>query len=164
MSRKIAIEALGVNNWLKICDLSVSDEQKAFFPIPNVYWIGISRYEEKSELFAIKADNDYVGLIGGGYDKDGITGYVNPIMIDYRYQKNGFAKPALRLIIEYLRDSLSVERVNINHRKENVVAGKIYESLGFFIRNETDDEHQRQIDLVNFLALGYRGINPMQRR
>ena len=148
MIKNVILEKLDVNNWLKICDLTVSDEQKAFFPIDNVYWIGISRYEENSELFAIKADDDYVGLIGGGYDEDGVTGYINPLMIDYRHQKNGYAMPALELIIEYLRDTLNVEKININHHKENTVAGRIYDKLGFIVYNETDDEYQRQINLA----------------
>ena len=79
--KKISLEALDVNNWFKICELSVNDNQKSFFPITNVYWIGISRYEEKTELFAIKADDEYVGLVGGGFDENGITGYINPIAI-----------------------------------------------------------------------------------
>ena len=145
MVKKITLEPLDVNNWLKVCDLSVSEEQKEIFPIPNVYWIGISRYEEGSELFAIKADDEYVGLIGGGYDEDGITGYINPFMIDHQHQKNSYAKPALKLIIEYLRDNLNVDKINVNHSKNNVTAGKIYDSLGFFVYNETDDEYQRQM-------------------
>jgi hypothetical protein len=31
MEKKIVLEALDVNNWLKICDLSVNEEQKHFF-------------------------------------------------------------------------------------------------------------------------------------
>lgn len=147
MNSKVSLEALDVNNWLKICELSVSDEQKAFFPVPNVYWIGISRYEEKSELFAIKADDEYVGLIGGGFDEDGVTGYINPIMIDYHYQNNGYSKRAIKLMIDYLQRTLGVKKININHRKENAVAGKIYESLNFFFYNETEKEYQRQLNL-----------------
>ncbi len=150
MNKQITLEALDVNNWLKVCDLSVSDEQKKIFTIPNVYWIGISRYEEKSELFAIKADCEYVGLIGGGFDEDGITGYINPFMIDRHHQKNGYAKPAILLMINYLRQTLGVEKININHHKENVIAGKIYESLGFTIYNETDMEYQRKLDLLKY--------------
>ena len=37
----IQLEELNVDNWLKATELEVSTEQKAFFPIPNVYWIGI---------------------------------------------------------------------------------------------------------------------------
>ncbi|AIQ70679.1 hypothetical protein PGRAT_25895 [Paenibacillus graminis] len=75
----ITIESLDAINWLKVCELSVSEEQKRIFTIPNVYWMGISRYEEHTELFAIKRDDEYVGLIGAGLDEDGISGYINPL-------------------------------------------------------------------------------------
>jgi RimJ/RimL family protein N-acetyltransferase len=84
-----------------------------------LYWIGISRYEEKSELFAIKADDEYVSLIGGGFDEDGITGYLNPLMIDYRYQGNGYGKQAVKLMIKYLKEKLNVIKISLGHRKEN---------------------------------------------
>jgi GNAT superfamily N-acetyltransferase len=32
MNKTIVLEALDVNNWQKICDLSVTDDQKTFFP------------------------------------------------------------------------------------------------------------------------------------
>lgn len=147
MAKRVILEPLNVNNWLKICDLSVSDAQKSFFPVPNVYWIGISRYEEMSELFAIKVDEVYVGLIGGGYDEDGITGYINPLMIDQYHQGNGYSKQALLLMIEYLRNNLNVNRININHCKTNVVAGKIYESLGFLVYGENEKEYLRKLEI-----------------
>ena len=147
MSKIISLEPLDVNNWLAICDLSVSEKQKEYFTIPNVYWIGISRYEEKSELFAIKAGDEYVGLIGGGYDEDGVTGYINPMMIDRRHQNKGYAKPAIQLMIEYLIKNLGVDKININHNKANATAGNIYESLGFKVYSETENEFQRVIVL-----------------
>jgi RimJ/RimL family protein N-acetyltransferase len=146
MNNKVILEPLDVNNWLKICDLSVSDEQKQFFCVPNVYWIGISRYEEKSELFAIKAGDKYVGLIGGGFDEDGVTGYINPLMIDQHHQGKGYAKEALILMIEYLRKNLGVKRININHSKANAVAGKLYNSLGFVCYGEDDKEYLRKLE------------------
>jgi diamine N-acetyltransferase len=145
--KTVGLEALNADNWLAVCDLSVSDEQKAFFNIPNVYWIGISRYEEKSELFAIKADGEYVGLIGGGFDEDGITGYINPLMIDRHHQGNGYAKQAIRLMIEYLRSQLHVTKINLGHRKINIAANQMYDSLGFQIIEDRGDEYYRQLDL-----------------
>lgn len=144
MNSLIELESLDEHNWLKITELSVSEEQKTIFPIPNVYWIGISRYEEKSELFAIKNEDIYVGLIGGGFDEDGITGYINPFMIDHRYQKNGFATKALLLMIDYLQDKLHVSQININHRKQNIAVGKLYEKLGFMIIGENEKEIHRR--------------------
>ena len=147
MDKNIVLEALNVNNWLKVCDLSVSDKQKSFFPISNVYWIGVSRYEEKSELFAIKAGDDYVGLIGGGFDEDGITGYINPVMVDYRYQNNGYGKKAIKLMIKYLQENLYVTKINLGHDKNNIVAAKIYDSLGFCIINDDGDGYYKQLEL-----------------
>jgi RimJ/RimL family protein N-acetyltransferase len=148
MEKKITLETLDANNWLKICDLSVTDEQKAFFPISNLYWIGISRYEEKTELFAIKTDDEYIGLIGGGFDEDGVTGYINPLMIDHHYQRNGYGKQAVQLIIKYLKDNLNVNKINLGHRKENVNVGYLYGSLGFKIIKDLGNQWYKQLDLT----------------
>lgn len=145
--KTVTLEKLNAENWLKICDLSVSDDQKNTFSVPNVYWIGISRYEEHTELFAIKADNEYVGLIGGGYDEDGITGYINPLMIDKNYQRMGFATFAMTLMIDYLKQELAVSKINIGHRKNNIVAGNFYQKLGFVIQKDNGKEYYRTLHL-----------------
>lgn len=136
----ITIEALDVNNWLKICNLSVSEEQKQIFTVPNVYWIGISRYEEHSELFAIKQNDVYVGFIGGGLDEDGISGYINPLMIDEKFQRKGIAEKAMLLLMKYLICKHHVPSIHINHCKTNLAAGRLYEKLGFVVYSETDTE------------------------
>ena len=147
LNTDVYLEILNENNWLQICDLSVSLEQKDFFPIPNVYWIGISRYEEHTELFAIKYKYEYIGLIGAGYDEDGVSGFINPFMIDEKHQKKGYALSAIRLITEYLIDNLHVIKINISHRKVNVVAGQIYERLGFVIKGEDEINYLRCLEI-----------------
>jgi ribosomal protein S18 acetylase RimI-like enzyme len=137
------IEPLNVNNWLKICELSVPQEQKLVFPIGNIYWIGISRYEEHSELFAIKNNGEYAGLIGGGLDEDGVSGYINPLMIDERFQRQGIAREAMRLIMDYIVRKYHVPCIHINHSKENHIASRLYESLGYSIYSETEKEYRR---------------------
>lgn len=127
--------------------ISVSTEQKMFFPIPNVYWIGISRYEENTELFAIKYQNKYVGIIGGGYDEDGKSGFINLLMVDEKYQKKGYAAVATVLMIKYLVDNLHVTKINISHRKANVVAGQMYEKIGFRVYEENEVDYFRCLDI-----------------
>ena len=139
----ISIVPLDVNNWLKVCELSISEAQKHIFTVPNVYWIGISRYEEHSELFAIKHGDDCVGLIGCGLDEDGIVGYINPLMVDERFQRQGIASEAIRLMMDHLVRKHHVPRIRISHRKENHAAGRLYEKLGFAIYTETDEEYCR---------------------
>lgn len=139
----ITIEPLDATNWLEVCKLSVSEEQKQLFTIPNVYWIGISRYEEHTDLFAIKRCEEYVGLIGGGLDEDGISGYINPLMIDERFQRQGIAEKAMRLLMNDLIGKHHAPCIHINHRKENHTAGRLYKRLGFSIYSETEAEYCR---------------------
>lgn len=145
----VKLEILKEDNWLQVCSLSVSAEQKEFFPIPNVYWIGISRYEEHTELFAIKYQDEYVGIIGGGYDEDGITGFINPLMIDEKFQKKGYAVIATKLMIKYLVNNLHVTKINISHRKANVVAGQMYEKMGFHVVGENEAEYLRCLEITD---------------
>ena len=150
----IRLEELNVDNWLKVTELKVSKEQQEIFPIPNVYWIGISRYEEKTKLYAIINDETIVGMIGIGYDEDGISGYMNPLMIDEKYQGNGYAREALKLAIQKLKDDYKVTEINIGHRKGNIASGKLYESLGFYIVDEDENDYFRRL-LLNAEELDF---------
>lgn len=143
----VKLEELNVDNWLKVCNLSVTEEQKKVFPIPNVYWIGISRYEEHTTLFAIKSENDYIGLVGCGYDEDGKAGYINPLMIDEKYQGQGYSKKALGLVIDYLKENLGVTVIHLGHRKNNVSASSLYESFGFVIVDEDEQDYYRELTI-----------------
>ena len=143
----IMLEELNVDNWLKVMELTVSEEQKDIFPISNVYWVGISRYEEKTTLYAIKNDELYVGMVGIGYDEDGVSGYINPMMIDEKYQGKGYSKEAMLLAIEKLKSEYKVSEIHLGHRKNNMKAGKLYESLGFIIIDEDEMDYFRKLDL-----------------
>ena len=143
----IMLEELNVDNWLKVMELTVSEEQKDIFPISNVYWVGISRYEEKTTLYAIKNDELYVGMVGIGYDEDGVSGYINPLMIDEKYQGKGYSKETMILAIEKLKSEYKVSEIHLGHRKNNMKAGKLYESLGFIIIDEDEMDYFRKLDL-----------------
>ena len=117
-----------------------------------------------------KNDETIVGLIGIGYDEDGVSGYINPLMIDEKYQGNGLDKEYLKTLqgaaqinidanlvialLEQPNDSfnreiieLYVSEIHIGHRKTNAVAGKLYESLRFVIFDEDETDYFRSLDL-----------------
>lgn len=138
--QEISLERLDAANWYEACQLRVGEEQTEVFPISNVHWIGISRYEEGTTLYAIKRGGEIVGLIGGGLDEDGVSGFINPLMIDRRYQRQGIASAAMRRMMEQLIRSERVPRIRLGHRKENLAAGRLYDSLGFRVESETEGE------------------------
>ncbi|MDD6051756.1 MAG: GNAT family protein [Clostridiales bacterium] len=139
----IQLRALNQENWLEAAALSVSAQQKEVFPIPNVYWIGISRYEEHTTLYAIMQDETMVGLIGLGYDEDGVSGYINPLMIDERYQNNHYAEQAMMIAMQMLKNDDHASTVHLGHRKTNLGAGRLYEKLGFEIVGEDEQDYFR---------------------
>ena len=144
---RIHLSKLNKDNWLETANLSVSEQQKNSFPIPNVYWVGISRYEEHTTLYAIMFDEIIVGLIGLGYDEDGISGYINPLMIDTKYQGNHYAEQAMAIAIDILKNDYNVTKIHLGHRKTNIVAGKLYEKLGFKVTGEDEQDYFRTKDL-----------------
>ena len=135
--------ALNRENWLEAAALSVTPQQQEVFPIPNVYWIGISRYEEHTTLYAIMQDETIVGLLGLGYDEDGVSGYINPLMIDGRYQGNHYAEQAMTIAMQLLKDDYHASAVHLGHRKANLGAGRLYEKLGFEIVGEDEQDYFR---------------------
>ena len=143
----IQLKKLNADNWREVANLSVSSRQKEIFPIPNVYWIGISRYEEYTTLFSIMLDEKNIGLIGLGYDEDGISGYINPLMIDTKYQGNHYAEQAMAIAIDILKNDYNVTKIHLGHRKTNIVAGKLYEKLGFKVTGEDEQDYFRTKDL-----------------
>lgn len=144
---RIHLSELNKDNWLETANLSVSEQQKNIFPISNIYWFGISRYEEHTTLYAIMLDKIIVGLIGLGYDEDGISGFINPLMIDAKYQGNHYAEQAMDIAIEILKNDYNVTKVNLGHRKTNIAAGKLYQKLGFEIIGEDEQDYFRTKNL-----------------
>ena len=139
----IYLVELDNENWLETANLSVSEKQKEIFPIPNIYWIGISRYEEHTTLYAIMLDDNIVGLIGLGYDEDGVSGFINPLMIDEKYQGHHYAKDAMCIAIDILQDQYNAGEIHLGHRKTNTTAAKLYEQLGFQIVGEDEQDYFR---------------------
>lgn len=140
----IHLNELNNDNWLKVAELSVSEGQKDIFPIPNIYWIGISRYEEHTTLYAIMLDENIIGLIGLGYDEDGVSGYINPLMIDEKYQGNHYAEMAMEIAIDILKNEYKVSEIHLGHRKANITAAKLYEKLGFIVMDEDEQDYFRK--------------------
>ena len=140
---KIELKELNNDNWLETANLSVSEKQKEIFPIPNVYWIGISRYEEHTTLYAIMLGETVIGLLGLGYDEDGVSGFINPIMIDEKYQGNHYAENAMTIAIDILKKEYGVSKINLGHRKVNIAAARLYEKLGFVIVGEDEQDYFR---------------------
>ncbi|WP_082708174.1 GNAT family N-acetyltransferase [Paenibacillus sp. DMB5] len=120
-----------IENWYDCTRLKVKQEQTGVFPAPVVYWIAESKFVHDYELRVICFEALPVGFLVycRTPDADG-NHWIPALMIDEKHQGNGFAKKAMRALIEHMRH-LGCQRLMIGHRPDNHTAGHLYESLGF---------------------------------
>lgn len=101
-----------------------------------------------NEFFAgiyIHQGETMVGLLKGTLayrSKD--TAWINSIIIDKAYQNMGIGTQSMHLLLEYLRNTKSIQKVYLAVVEENMTGRRFWESLGF--------DGVRRIE--NYLVLG----------
>ena len=136
----IELRKITKDNYDECLKLQVSGEQKNFVA-PNVYslaqaWV----YYETAYPFAIYADDVMVGFIMLGYYAERNIYNIWRFMIDARYQKRGYGKSALQLSIDYLVKEFNVDEIFTSFEPNNIVAEKLYVSVGFNRTGEIEDD------------------------
>jgi len=99
--------------------------------------------------YAIYSHGDMVGFIMAVYqpidddlEDDENVFYLSRMMIDKRYQGNGYGREAMIKMIEIMRgfQNGSAEAVVLSCSQENIVAYELYKSLGFVDTGEYDED------------------------
>ena len=105
----------------------------------------IAAAEENAEVarpFVIYADGIAVGFTMFAFEPD----YEDPddrywlwrFMIDEKYQKHGYGREALRIIIAYFKDN-GATNIRLSTKDSNKNAIRLYESFGFKPTGEMND-------------------------
>ncbi|SHN73107.1 diamine N-acetyltransferase [Paenibacillus sp. ov031] len=132
----VVLKPVSNENWYECTQLKVKPEQLNIFPAPVVYWIAESKYVDDFELRAIYSEEVLVGFLVFCANPDKDDNYWIPaIMIDEKHQGKGYGKAAMKTLIQLMRIS-NCTRIMIGHRPDNLIAGKLYESLGFIKTSE----------------------------
>lgn len=88
--------------------LAVYDAAACGYEQPEVPMLGFTMYE----------------LIAG-------LGFIMRLMVDEKYQGQGYGRAAMIEVIRRLKLCSDVEIIATSYRKENEIAAKLYQSLGF---------------------------------
>ena len=127
----VELKKIDKNNYNECINLQVSDEQKNFVA-SNVYSLGQAWvYYDTAYPFAIYADDMMVGFVMMGYYKPKGVYNIWRFMIDERFQRKGYGRAALRLAIGYLKEKFNVTEIYLSFHPDNIVAEKLYNSVGF---------------------------------
>jgi diamine N-acetyltransferase len=130
-----------------ICRLDVSEAQKHFVA-PNAVSIAQAYFEPKAWFRAISADEIPVGFLMLYDDPDGPDYFLWRYMIDERYQKLGFGKQAMDLLLEYVRTRPGSHELRLSCHPGEDGPEPFYRRYGFALTGRMlGDEAEMWIDL-----------------
>lgn len=155
---KLHLEKVTSQNFEEITDLNIFESQYPFVAdnmesLAEAY-LAITSGEAYAYPFAVYNDETLVGFLMIGYNESVLEGPEAPevlknnyslwrLMIDKRYQKQGFGRETVRLALEFVRTMPhgQAEACVTSYNPENEVAKKLYASFGFVENGEmVEDE------------------------
>lgn len=134
----ITLRNINENNWKKCIHLKVSEDQERFVAT-NENGLALAYAHKEMNPRAIYNDDNMVGFIMYARDPDDGFYYINRFMIDSKYQRKGYGRVAMQLILEQLKTE-GVTTLDILHRPDNKVAIKLYQSFGFELTEDIVDK------------------------
>jgi diamine N-acetyltransferase len=131
----ITLQEVNNQNWLEIIRLSSAEDQKnRVFEktiASNCLSLAQASIEKHWTTKAIYQNETPIGFTMYGYS-DELAGYeICRIMIDYKFQGNGYGKQALLLVIKEMENQFNCDEIFITFIPENEVAKQLYLSVGF---------------------------------
>ena len=150
----ISLQKIDFDNLLKVVRLSVTDEQKDFVATNTESLLEAYVTLSQGHValpFAIVEQGLPIGFVMLGY---GTSGYADEpsvtqgnynlwrFMIDQNYQGKELGRAALSVVLDYVRTLPcgKAESCWLSYEPENLVAKKLYASMGFKENGEKDGE------------------------
>jgi diamine N-acetyltransferase len=130
-----------------ICNLTVDEHQNQFVA-PNSVSIAQAYFEPKAWFRAIYADEIPVGFVMLYDNSEENEYFLWRFMIDKKYQKLGFGKKALLLVIDYVKSRPNAKELYTSYVKKDGSPEGFYKQLGFVDTGKIDHgEHVLKLTL-----------------
>lgn len=127
-------------NWRSVAALSVAKDQQQFIE-SNAFSLAESLYEGNGTSVGLYDGEILVGYaMYGWYSEKYKSVWLDRFMIDQHYQGKGYAKRFLRLFIEFLQQQFTCKIIYLSLHPDNKHAMGLYESFGFRLNGDIDDE------------------------
>jgi len=131
----ITLRTVDKDNFKKVISLKVEK-----YCAPNLYSLAQTYVFPEEIPLAIYNDEEPIGFIMYGAEQHDNNVYcIDRFMIDEAYQKNGFGKKALEMVIDIIKQDKTRDTIKISTNPENTVARKLYVDVGFYDTNELED-------------------------
>ena len=129
----IRLKPVTEDNWKEASRLSVGQEQLAFLDTATgILARGYVYRDCNARVFAITNENVVIGLaLVRKLDEAPACYDLQQFMIDRRYQKRGYGKQALQLIVSLLRAEGRYDCVEVCVHQHNAPALRLFQAAGF---------------------------------
>jgi diamine N-acetyltransferase len=135
----ITLRPITRDNVRESVGLRTSEEQKNFVA-ENSMSIAQAYTDPILIPRAVYADDIMVGFVMYGRDAETTVDWIIRVMIDARYQSQGYGRAAMRELIAQLSQQPDCKEIRLSFVPDNVVAERLYASLGFERTGEVEDD------------------------
>lgn len=135
----VELREITKDNLEQVLALRISDSQKDFVSSTAHSLAQAWVYKDTAFPFAIYADGEMVGFVMLGYYEIKKQYTLWKFLIDERYQRRGYGRKALEIVIQYLINKFNVTEIFTGVAFGNDVAKALYMSAGFEETGEADD-------------------------
>ena len=127
----IELRSITKDNWYDCCKLKVAEGQKRFVATNSVSLVQAA-YEKHLLPLAIYDGETMVGFVMFSKERGPKWGYwILRLMVDEAHQRNGYGRATIKEVLRRLGERPDCAEVFISEVPDNVVAARLYESLGF---------------------------------
>lgn len=137
ITKSVTLQEISADNWLECLRLQLTDEQQDLVA-SNAFSLVQASYNSDCFPLAIYQEETMVGFLMWGRNDCGQY-WIMRLMIDYRYQGQGYGKAALESAIALLHQKPDCHEIFIDYVEGNIIAEKLYRSLGFVPTGEKND-------------------------
>ncbi len=122
----VTLKDITQENFEELISLFVDQEQEQFVA-SNLYTIAQMQFKEEKIAKGVYVDEKAVGLIA--YDLEDYD--IWRLMIDARFQGNGYGRKAMEIVLDILRKDSRLETARTSIVVENVAMRNLIVSFGF---------------------------------
>lgn len=128
--RRVTLREVDGENWRAVADVAPLDDQRSYVAATAARYLLLSMREDDWNSLAVCADAAVVGHVMWGRDDDG-SHWIGGMLIDAAEQGKGVGRALLRTMTGWLGAQEGCWAIRLSWHPDNVVAGRLYESLGF---------------------------------
>lgn len=124
-----------------LCNLKVTEAQNRFVA-PVAVSIAQAYFEPKAWFRAIYADETAVGFVMIYDNPDEHEYFLWRFLIDSKYQRFGFGKQAIQLLVDHVRTRPNAAELLVSYVPEKDGPGPFYQKLGFEATGEFEGDEE----------------------